>query len=108
MAANDLARGELSVTRNLEMDGIFGRGINGSRGWTPAGEAPCRVGQCFVLEHVNEPDQKILIDKSTYDVTTLVYPRKDDDGQPVEYVVQVFGWGEDPSIEAPSGNVIEA
>ena len=47
MAASDLARGELSVISNLEIDDIFGAEINGSRGWTPAGEAPCRVGLMF-------------------------------------------------------------
>lgn len=108
IAAAKASDGFLGDFRSLYMDDIFGPEASRRSAWIPAGEASCRVGQCFVLERTGERVRKIFIDKTTCTVIALALPRQGPDGQPTESITQVFDWGKDPGIETPPGDIVDA
>ncbi len=75
--------------------------------WIPAGEAPCRDRECFVLQHIDEAGRKMLIDKSTYAPIQLVWFQGPADSGVRGIVIEILEWDVDVNIKAPSGGVPE-
>jgi hypothetical protein len=107
LSADDVSDGVLGGVENYDSGSWFGDEPERRQEWTSAGDAPCRVGRCFLLEQEGESTRSYLVDKSTYDVVGYFYAEEDTGGPTPELVNEIFNWGEDPGIRVPPGQLAE-
>ncbi len=101
LPADEVSGGLLGDFGNFDINIFLGPAAGRLEEWSLTGETTCRTGQCAILERPGGQVRKILVDKSTYDIVALVFPREGADGQPTEAVIQVFDRGKDLGISAP-------